>query len=251
MKPNELTALWQQYASSNINMELHESDQMLDSKYGMEGYKFVGLSGARVIWAALAMAEGDAAPKRILDFGSGAGRVARHIRALFPEAELFFSDFHTERADFCAQQFHGTAVEAPADFTKLKLPPNLDLIWVGSLFTHIDYKRMGDLFDALWASLSPRGVLVATFHGQVAVERSKTEAFIAKDRWADICRDYRRVGVGYRSYAEVGYLGQVGVSVTKPEAAMALASTHPDARLLAYSEGAWATLQDVIAWQKR
>ena len=250
MKLESVCALWAAYQARDVDMTLDPTDHMVPNKYGLEGYRFVGQSGARVICSALSLAHNDVMPTRVLDFACGAGRVARHIRVLLPEAKLFFADIDAERSAFCAKQFNGDTVPAVSDFDKLVLPKDLDIIWVGSLFTHIDYARMLKLFSKLWMSLRPNGCLIATFHGRAVLEAAKSEHFIDPARWERIVTDFANLGVGYQSYGSEGYLSEVGVSLTTSDRVIALANGHSDARLICYSEKAWASLHDVATWMK-
>lgn len=251
MNYDEITRIWLEYRSSRIDRTLDPSDHMFSSdpnkpdETKWKEYMFVGESGARVIASALSLSRTDKVD-RVLDFACGGGRVARHLRSLFPRAELFFADLNVERAEFCARQFGGTAVET-TDALQANLPGGMDLIWVGSLFTHLNYRRMEDLFDLLWRSLGKNGTLIGTFHGQYIM--SLNMKFISADKWKKIVDEFNATGIAYQDYGRPE-LGSVGVSVLRPEHIFRLAARHTDSRLACYAEAGWAGLQDVAAWWK-
>lgn len=254
MRVDKLVSLWTAYRQFAVDMAIDPSDHMFHTggdkseKQRLEEYAWVGGTTAPVLFAVLANSLTDEVT-RILDFASGAGRCARYLRAMFPEAKMYFSDIHPERVHFCARQFDGEAIVSDRDFRQLKLPANLDLIWVGSLFTHVSYPRMEALFDSLWSALGPRGTLVATFHGKHIIGFHPRMKFIRQESWDRILEQYRATGVGYESYG-LENLGDVGVSLISVERVVALGLRHGDARLISYTEAGWAGLQDVAAWSK-
>lgn len=254
MRIDKLVSLWGSYRQTTVDVTIDPSDNMFPAsdtrshEQRLREYIAVGESGARVVFAVLASSTTEDVT-RVLDFACGGGRGARHLRAMFPTAEMYFSDINSRRAEFCASQFRGTAVPSNRDFSQLQLPENLDLIWVGSLFTHIDYQRMENLYDSLWHSLSPRGTLIATFHGKHLIGIQPKMKFIKQDSWDRILRQCNDSGVGYESYG-LEHLGDIGVSLISIERVVALGERHSDSRLVNYTAVGWANLQDVAAWSK-
>ena len=100
----------------------------------------------------------------ILDFACGGGRVMRYLRAEFPEAEITGTDLYVAGLEFCAEAFGAKPIPGQLDLDDLELEGPFDLIWVGSLFTHLgndDWDRMLAMFQE---TLSPGGVLVFTVY---------------------------------------------------------------------------------------
>lgn len=207
-------------------------------------YWHVGESGAKVVWSTLGFADIEHV-NSILDFGCGHGRVARHLRALFPGARMTFADVDRSGAEFCAAQFGGDALVTPKDFDKLAVPGDQDLIWLGSVFTHIDYVRMGLLFEKLFRALSPKGVLIGTFRGEQMYRTYLANPDVAA-RDAVLLRDYERTGIAYKRYP--GWADDWGLSLVKPQHLIELGQRVPGARMIAYAEVGWASAHDVIAW---
>lgn len=247
MQPDKLFSLWNNYRSTPVVTTVHADDHMFKHNPKLDDYETVGESAMKVIASTLAIAPKEAI-WRILDFGCGHGRVARHMRAMFPTAEMWFSDIDPSCTEFCANTFTGTAVPSYEDLDRTELPSGMDLVWVGSVFTHIDYARMQTLFDKLYGSLGIGGILIATFRGHRTYEIAKQKPDQAK-LYAKMLEDYEKDGIGYQSYGRQE-LGDWGLSLSSIEKVVGLGRKHPKARLVGYSEAGWANIHDVGAWIK-
>ena len=99
----------------------------------------------------------------ILDLPCGYGRVARWLRGGFPGARLTVSDTNASGVAFCVEHFGATGVVAQLDGAHWALLPDAyDVIWCGSLLTHLDRDRWVD-HRRRW--VTARGVVVFTTHG--------------------------------------------------------------------------------------
>jgi SAM-dependent methyltransferase len=118
--------------------------------------------------------------KRVLDFGSGAGRTLRHFA---PEAE---------RGEFWACDIDGPSIEwlranlCPPfhAWQTISVPPlalaheSFDLIYAVSVFTHLTDNSSAWLLE-LHRTLKPGGLLIATFMGRW------TSEWFAKEPWVE------------------------------------------------------------------
>lgn len=251
MRPDTLAKLWWEYQLREIDRSIHPADHMFNTaKNGWDDYHLVGVSGARVIHSVLGSAPMEAAT-RVLDFGCGHGRVARHLRAMFPGAQLYFADIDPTGTEFCAEVFKGTGITTTADLSKIELPENMSLIWVGSVFTHLDYGRMVTLFDKLFGALAPGGALIATFRGEHMYQQMKAEPHPGvQAKWKNLLDQYESGGVGYLTYG-VPELGDWGLSLTTIDRVAGLGRRHANARLIGYTEAGWAAVHDVASWTKK
>ena len=77
------------------------------------------------------------APESILDFVCGHGRVLRSLAADFPRAGLTAADVDSGGVNFCAKTFGAVPMYFNTDFSRLVFNTKFDLIWVGSVFTHL------------------------------------------------------------------------------------------------------------------
>ena len=111
-----------------------------DSMYirGQEAHYFsVGRSAIRNINTGL-IAANLSSPANILDMACGYGRVLRMLKAYFPEARLTACEIDSNAVDFCAETFGAKKAYSDINFGQIVLSEKFDLIWCGSLLTHLD-----------------------------------------------------------------------------------------------------------------
>ena len=138
-----------------------------------------------------------------LDLPSGHGRVLRWIKAEFPDARLGAGDIDHDGVDFCAATFGATPVYGREDPADVEIDAPYELIWCGSLFTHLPPERWEGFLDLFERALAPGGLLVFTTHGRRIAERMRdpeTGRRVLKepDRpRAALLSDYEREGMGY------------------------------------------------------
>lgn len=252
MQIDKLVALWQSYRQRGVDPTIHADDHMFRANPALDDYDIVGESGLKVLHSVLGLSRKEAI-YNIMDFGCGHGRVARYMRAMFPQAKMTFCDIDPSCIEFCATQFKGQAVlsaENPAD---IELPGGMDLIWVGSVFTHVDYARMGILFDKLFDALGRGGILIATFRGHQTYEVTKNNPTQSLT-YATLLKQYEDDGIGYQPYpnatSQVG-MHDWGLSLASIDKIVALGKRRENARLVAFSEAGWANVHDVAAWTMR
>jgi SAM-dependent methyltransferase len=205
----------------------------------LDDYLGVGCSAVAQVAHAMAICGRTSLP-RILDFACGHGRVLRALRVVFPEAELTACDVDRAGVDFCARQFGATAVYSDPDPARVELDGEFDLIWVGSLMTHLDAARCREFLDLLRRHLGGRGVLLFSSHGRNAVKRWPRD----DERAMAIVAEFERDGFGYRNHA-----GVEGYGTSAFTAAWIAAQLEPwtDLMLIGYVERGLADHQDVVA----
>ena len=143
MSESQLTDIFLQRPSGLIE-EICEGDRMF--KGNRDAYFNAGFSALKnVRLAMLAAGIGDFA--EILDFPSGHGRVLRYLRADFPNARVTACDIEIPAADFCEKAFGATKVLGHEDPWEIKLPGHYDLIWVGSLLTHLNKDTCAEFLE--------------------------------------------------------------------------------------------------------
>lgn len=140
--------------------QIHPRDGMLGewTPANLKHYQLVGENGWQCISECLQAAH--VTPRTALDLPCGYGRVLRYIVQHVPEVTA--SDVIGEAVRFCAQEFHVRPVMSTNNLAFLRLPDHYDLIWVGSLVTHLAPANVGLLLDALSEALTPGGLLVFT-----------------------------------------------------------------------------------------
>jgi SAM-dependent methyltransferase len=247
MDLNTAAAIVARYKQGELNRTVAPDDGMYVADYA-DQYWTVGESGLICILNALVGSWcGD--PKRILDLPCGHGRVGRHLKAAFPDAEVFGCDLDRSGVDFCDKSLNMAPIYSEPELTNVNLPSDLDVIWVGSLFTHVDEERTKRWLSYLVGHLAPNGVLVATFHGLYARELNKIHPYINANSWARVEKGFSETGFGYAPYTEFD-LGDYGVSLCRPSKILDIATEIPKTRVVGYVERGWAYNHDVLALTK-
>lgn len=242
MDLNRASALWTDYKNTPVSRVLHPGDVMYNT--GPDHYYSVGESAVRLILSGLTLSWTENMG-RILDLPCGHGRVARHLKVMFPAAEITYCDLDKTGVDFCKEAIGGVGVYSKPELTAVAFPNKFDLIWVGSLFTHVDRERTTRWLYYLAQQLAPHGVLVATFHGLYFREFSKTTHVGGGADWEKALAEFERTGYGYAEYTTVGP-GNYGVSLSRASVIMNIATAIPGTRVVSYTERGWANNHDVL-----
>jgi len=188
----------------------------------------------------------------ILDLPCGHGRVLRWLRAHYPYARLTACDLDCSGVDFCAQQFGATPVYSQADLHQLPFTAQFDLIWVGSLVTHLRQDRWLATLDCLVKWTKECGVIVFTTQGRTAsslLARGRRNIAENIDK-AALLEEYARTGFAYQRYFESNAEEDYGLALSSPEWVLRTLQRYPDIIVRAYLEEAWG-LQDVIILYKK
>jgi 2-polyprenyl-3-methyl-5-hydroxy-6-metoxy-1,4-benzoquinol methylase len=127
------------YESSDISRVIAPDDDMThswDNEQEYAHYFDIGLQALEIMLQAMFLAE-TTSVKTVLDMPCGFGRVARHLRTAFPQARLTCCDLYQDRVDFCSREFRADGVKSKENYDDIEFPHTFDLIWVGSLLTHM------------------------------------------------------------------------------------------------------------------
>jgi SAM-dependent methyltransferase len=212
-----------------------------------EHYLSVGASALKAVDVALKVAGIDGVMK-ILDFGCGAGRVTRWLRAAFPEADISVTDLRVSDLEFCVKNFRVTAWPSGTDIDALQAPDRYDLIWAGSVLTHLSAAKSLNLINKLISWTHPRGLVVVSLHGRAAIENRRRNlcAYLHDSGWQAIESEYQRLGYGYADYEnQTGY----GISVVSLDWIAKRVMDMSNVRLVLLTERAWDNHHDVLALQ--
>lgn len=235
-----------------INRTILENDSMLDST--AEGsnsdillrtrYFSVGASAISVIKEAIhAHGKELYEVKSIMDYACGFGRVHRWLRATFPSAAVSGVDADAASVEGARE------LGFDASTLDLSLTQDLgvfDLIWVGSLFTHLSYDESVRTMRYLRRQLSSDGILIVTMHGVDVVDKIVSRSVnygLDSNGISHLAETYLSSGWGYADYPDQdGY----GISVSRPDIALKLL---PDCGLnpFFFRAKGWDRHQDVYA----
>jgi hypothetical protein len=110
---------------------------------------------------------------RVLDWGVGCGRLARHFPSKHAGA-LTGCDIDPDNVDWCASHLSGT-------FVPCRMAPPLpfedgrfDLIYGVSVFTHLREAMQFRWLEELSRVMARGGILLTTIHGQTAIDFSRS-----------------------------------------------------------------------------
>jgi SAM-dependent methyltransferase len=222
-----------------------------DGMYKGDGshYFKVGLSAIQCIDAAISSA-GISEPKRILDLPCGHGRVLRFLVHRFPDASFTACDLDTDGVDFCIETFGVGGVYSKVDLSHLSLGNHFDLIWCGSLVTHLDEPRITALIRFFQLHLAPGGLLLFSAAGHRVAEwmlNGKFDYGISRAAIPIITSAYRDSGYGYTDYP---YMPEYGISLTSPEWIRARVKQIGNLREVYFEQYGWDDHQDVYGFVK-
>jgi len=213
----------------------------------IESYLAVGESALESIKIAMLIAKKEVQSIRnILDLPCGHGRVLRMLRAYFPDSRIVACDLDKNGVDFCHKTFNAIPVYSEKKTDQISIKEKFDLIWCGSLFTHLNIDDMQDFLLFFESILSSQGILVFTTHGRRSIDLIKKGKDYGLDskKLTKLVEDFENNGFGFQQYE-----GQedYGISESSPMYVLSRLQRLTSLRLLAYTEWGWDNHQDVIS----
>lgn len=242
-------------------MTMSPNDHMLTAN--KEAYLRTSRAGLTCVQNSIASVDKKSESIRnILDFGCGYGRVLRALRAGYPDATITACDLMQEAIDFCADTFNAIPVKGHDDLTKIVLPEKYDVIWVGSVFTHLPVERWGTLLMFFKENLAPNGLLVFTIHGRTALwvfeNHTLNKSHMNEEDFSKVKKNYKSSGYSFYNYSNrhVNSLSNMeievaenayGLSFTRPDWVCNYLLKFKDYFLSSYIEGGWGRNHDVVS----
>jgi SAM-dependent methyltransferase len=230
----------------SVSSLISTNDQMFEGNFSH--YFLCGASALNSILCSLSLA--NLKPTRILDFGCGAGRVTRWIRAAFPDSKIYGYDLREIDLDFVRHNFDVITEYACINIDELQSKYSYHLIFVGSVFTHLDSKNSIKLFHKLVEWLNPKGILIFSTHGRFV---SKNGSIVNKYygleelKWKSLKKEYEKSGYGYQDYpSQKGY----GISLSSLIWWLNIINANELIKINNFGEALWDSHHDIIAIQK-
>lgn len=186
---------------------------------------------------------------RILDVPCGHGRVLRYLRARWPDATITACDLHRGGVDFCVAAFGAIGVYSANPITGVVAATDHDLVWVGSLLTHLDAHRWPEVLAWLRDRLRIGGLLVVTTHGAEVARRMALgdDYALGAEAAAAVLRDHAASGFGYAAYP---WDPTYGVSLSDRTWVLRTVATVPGLEVVSQRDTAWADHHDVLTLRR-
>jgi SAM-dependent methyltransferase len=232
-----------------VSLKVHPKDRMYETSAARH-YLSVGLSAGRCIDEALGHSRKNRAVRSILDFPCGYGRVLRFLKVRFPNAEIVACEIDPMALEFCKRVFYLKTVMSDKKFSKVSLPGQFDLIWSGSLVTHLDENRTSELLRFFYEHLAPGGLCLFTAHGRTSLEwiQDKVQAYgLSASAQQKLLSEFHERGYGYADYESTdGY----GISVVSHDRMAEIACSIGQWTESVFFERGWDNHQDVYGFTK-
>jgi SAM-dependent methyltransferase len=232
-----LLARWARYQEGSVNLTISDQDDMLEAGH-LQQYLFVGTSALEIISEAMLLAR-KTHFETLLDVPCGYGRVTRHLEKFFFDSEIFVSEIDKAKQRFCSSTFEVQEIDLPPDFSS-EPTRCFDLIFVGSLLTHLNENLSKKLLHYCIRALSEGGLLIFTTCGRHATALSAGQGYVEPKT----LHRFLRKGFGYEGSPTYGSTRMASSWVLRTLESM------PNARVLGHKEQAWAGLQDVFVIEK-
>jgi hypothetical protein len=146
------------------------------------------------------------------------------------------------------REFALEPVTAPMDFSRLSPEAKFDLIWCGSLVTHLTESSTIALLRLFRDHLADHGICVFSAHGPTSAEwvrRKKCTYGLSPQEQQKMLSEYERTGYGYGDYPNaLGY----GISLQSPEYMKKIISQLGSC--VFYETTAWDHHHDVYGFQR-
>jgi len=243
----------------DVDGRIHPNDGMYSGDG--ESYFRAGLSAVACIEEVLAAAPPPAV-RAILDLPCGYGRELRFLISRFPGAAVTACDIQPGAVDFCARQFGAAPTYSRPALSEVTFAGGFDLVWCGSLVTHLDADATAELFRLFARHLNPGGVAVFTTHGDYVHARLLSEGgeFYAMpdESVRALTNSYAAAGHAYHDYPRgLGYFDfhpdkrGYGISLSSPAwVREQIERAGGDLRQTYFKARGWANHQDVHAFSK-
>lgn len=172
----------------------------------------------------------------------------RFLRHRFPDAELTACELNEGPVQFCVRAFGAKPAFSSLNLEEVSLDKRFDLIWCGSLITHLNERGIVALLKLFQRHLAAGGVMIFTTNGDFVARTIPTRDFdygLEPEQIDRINIDYPQTGYGFEDYpGEKDY----GVSLTSPEWVRERVREVGGLREVYLEERGWDNHQDVFGF---
>jgi len=151
---------------------------------------------------------------------------------------------------FCAETFDAVPEYSHEDPEQIPHQGVVDLIWCGSLLTHLSEQKCRDFMRFFDRILSHQGIVVFTMHGRFCAQEltsGPNRHNLTESQVKELLDGYQRDNFSYVPYdGESDY----GFSLAHPSFVVGSLIGDMNWRVVGYHETGWDNRQDVICLQK-
>jgi ubiquinone/menaquinone biosynthesis C-methylase UbiE len=247
--------LYENYNSTGFNKILNPKDKEFNNN--IEQYFSIGNDALSICVHAL-IDNKLSPPKKILDFPSGSGRVLRHLKSYFKDSLITACDLYEDHLNFCVNNFQVNGMLSEVDISKLNVKEPFDLIFVGSLLTHLPLIQYENLLEFLHKSLNQNGIAIVTTEGRFSIYAHYNNfKFIDNDKFKIAEDEYNKNGFGFVDYnhdfikSNFEKHETYGLTLTHPSFLINKIMNMKGLSVVGHKERAWNRHQDIYILQKR
>ena len=241
--------LYKSFQSCQVSTDISKNDTMHSTSPDPDQYMLIGEDAINVVIKSL-VASGLVDVRNVLDFPCGHGRVLRHLVKFFPNSNIVGCDIDTDGVDYCKDKFAITGRYSNQEFD-IEFENSFDLIWCGSLLTHLPEKYFEKAIDLMTRNLSDKGIVIATLHGRFSIYLQHDlpqPIYMPMSLFEQVEKDYNKCGFGYvEPYPQ---FDNYGFAITSPSYVMNSLTKRDDIRIHHFQERGWAGHQDVVVFGK-
>lgn len=187
--------------------------------------------------------------RRVLDYGSGFGRVTRYFVARYGASSVAIADTQARAVDFCKSAFGVDAYLVREPYNEMEIAGRFDLIFAGSVFTHTCAEVWGQVWELYHKLLDERGAIVFTTAGKHVVEYVENGALDGLE--ASVARimtsDFHYNGYGYGNYPGATKAeARAGRCMVQPSWVHEFIEKRTNLKVRAFVERGWWGRQDLF-----
>lgn len=201
----------------NISLNVHPYDTMFAGN-NIVHYLSVGLSATKCIEYGMKHKNKQVSDiHTVLDFPSGYGRVLRFLCIKFNNSTISAGEIDNHALSFCKSAFGVNTILSNKNFDTMNIKDQFDLIWCGSLLTHLNFNDTKSLLTLLYDCLQQNGIAYITTHGEQSAQmltQKITTYGIPENHIQTVIDSYRTDGFGYADYMQQD---RYGISIVRPD----------------------------------